>query len=715
MNTDDTPFNDQLALVVDDDAVARLVAAKTMSKLGFSVIEADDGDSALELLDKNHPDIILLDVEMERMNGIETCQQLRQSTDFSDTPIIMMTAHDDAESINRAFQAGATDFTMKPINWTLLRHKIMYVMRNQEVLMELSNAEQISRLGNWRQSANSDTVSMSNGLAILLDISNKNANQLMPYIHPEDRDMVARELDQLDGNKRMSIVHRMICTNDREIVVQHRAQSQINFNGEKKGVLGTIQDVTEKELISRRVYQLAYHDTVTKLFNRSAILEHLTTLAQNPTDPSLQFALLHVDIDNFNRINDSLGPMVGNSLLCAVADRMTNLLNDMGFSFPENFLPAEAIDDRSNLNLLSRLGADEFAVVLVDDWTRKNIEEVGATIAKGLSQCYQIDIRQITITASIGIAVYPEHGTSPEVLNQNAETAMHSVKRSGKNYYKVYDSILSDEAQRKMQLEEKLRIALDKNEFSLYYQPQIDISNLSIVGAEALLRWHSEELGTVSPLEFIPLAEEIGLIIPIGSWVLQTACEQLANWNKIGLRLQRMAVNVSVRQFNQDDFLDEVSRVIQKSGVNPNDLELEITESLLAVDAPSAIRKLENLKNLGVDISVDDFGTGYSSLSYLKKFPIDRLKIDRSFVRDIDHDANDIAITKSIIALARGLSLSVIAEGVETNDHLAKLTELGCDEAQGFLIGKPIPNDEFVDWYENYEKLVQSKLITKAA
>ena len=715
MSNQESMFSKHLALVVDDDLVARTVAIQTMSQLGFEVISADDGDTALQQLAEHNPDIILLDVEMERMGGIEACKQVRQFTAFGNKPIIMMTSHEDAKSIDNAFRAGATDFAMKPVNWALLRHKIKYVMRSQEVLIELRNAEKITGTGNWRQTVNGGKVNISEGLKTLLSLDTDQPVQLMNYVHPADRDWVSQELKQLRSDNRMVLTHRMITAKDQEIIVHHRAQSLNSFNGKSKGLLGTIQNITERETTNKRVRQLALFDQLTQLFNRSASIERLNTLTQSTCNAHQSFALFHIDIDNFKRINDSLGPIVGDKLLRSVAHRLNDILNSMGYAMPQQFVPAEEINERTNLNMLARLSADEFSIILVDRWSDDSLEEVSRTLVWELGEQYKIGIRALTISASIGVAVYPEHGVTTDLLSQNADTAMHSVKLLGKNDYKVYDANLSDVAQQKMLLEEHLRLALDNNEFTLHYQPQIEISGLNVVGAEALLRWSSAELGPVSPADFIPLAEEIGLIVPIGNWVLKTACEQLASWNQRNINVRRIAINISIRQFAQEDFVNQVCSTIESSGVNPADLELEITESLLAVDASTAIDKLKELKRFGVDISVDDFGTGYSSLSYLKKFPIDRLKIDQSFVRDIDHDISDVAITKSIIGLARGLSLSVIAEGVETNEHLAKLTELGCDEAQGYLIAKPIPAEQFEQWLQNYDDSLKSNGMSKVA
>jgi len=704
-------FRNYLALVVDDDLVSKTVATRVMSQLGFEVISADDGEIAIELLDEHSPDIILMDVEMDRMNGIDACRLVRQIPSVNNVPIIMMTSHDDSDSIDIAFQAGATDFATKPVNWTLLKHKIKYVMKSQQTLVELYNAESIAGTGNWRQSIDSNDITISNGLNNLLELQNKTQIKMMDYVHPEDRERVVLELARLTDIENVSLNHRMITACNKEIVVHHRAQSLTDFNGQFTAIMGSIQDITETDKTSKRVLQLAYFDELTQLFNRSALVERLTLLTQEPIESRHEFALLHVDIDNFKRINDSLGSVVGDKLLCRFAKRLTNFLEAKGYVLPKQFLAAEDINTLSNLNTLARLSADEFAIILVDNWNEAKIEALGQYLVSEFTHHYQIDDRKLTISASIGIAIYPEHGESAEILSQNADTALHAVKFQGRNNFKVYDATLSRTAEHRMLLELHLRQALNKDELSLHYQPQINISSGEVVGAEALLRWNSTSLGQISPAEFIPLAEDIGLIVPIGNWVLQTACEQLASWHKQGTNLKRMSVNISVRQFSQEDFVSQVSAAVKQSNINPCDMELEITESLLAVDVSEAIRKLEQLKDLGVAISVDDFGTGYSSLSYLKKYPIDRLKIDQSFVRDIDHDMHDVAITKSIISLASGLSLGVIAEGVETEEHLAKLTELGCEEAQGYLIGRPIPHDHFVDWLQDYEKMLVTRKV----
>jgi len=278
MRNQESTFKNCLALVVDDDMVARTVAIQTMSQLGFEVISADDGDTALEQLAEYNPDIILLDVEMERMDGIETCQQIRQFTAFGNKPIIMMTSHDDAESIDNAFQAGATDFAMKPVNWALLHHKIKYVMRSQEVLIELTNAEKISGMGNWRQDVNGGNVDASKGLKMLLGLELDKPVQLIDYVHPADRNLVSQELEQLGTKDKMSLTHRMITADNQEIIVQHRAQSLTSFNGESKGLLGTIHDITERESTNKKVQQLAFFDPVTQLFNRSATIDRLDIL-----------------------------------------------------------------------------------------------------------------------------------------------------------------------------------------------------------------------------------------------------------------------------------------------------------------------------------------------------------------------------------------------------------------------------------------------------
>ena len=394
------------------------------------------------------------------------------------------------------------------------------------------------------------------------------------------------------------------------------------------------------------------------------------------------------DLDHFKRINETLGHSVGDRLLVAVAERLRQCVRDY-----DAVSRAEAVSSKSGTTL-ARLGGDEFILAMADIERVEDAAKAAQRLIQAMQAPFQMDEHEIVVTASIGISLYPDDGEDAETLLKNADSALYHAKDAGRNNYQFYNQSMNAKAFARLSLEGSLRRALEKQEFLLHYQPQVDARSGAIVGAEALIRWRHPDLGLVSPLDFIPLAEESGLIVPMGEWVLRTACAELKAWQDAGHGMLRMAVNLSGRQFRQQDLVASVQRAMDAAGIDPQTLELEITESVLMQDAAETTRLLDNLKALGVKLSVDDFGTGYSSLSYLKRFPIDALKIDRSFIRDIASDPDDAAITTAILAMAGGLGLEVVAEGVETMEQLGFLRGRNCQMIQGYLFSKPLPSGQ---------------------
>jgi diguanylate cyclase (GGDEF)-like protein len=394
--------------------------------------------------------------------------------------------------------------------------------------------------------------------------------------------------------------------------------------------------------------------------------------------------LLFFDLDRFKTINDSLGHHVGDQLLEAVAERISNHIRDC--------------------DTVARLGGDEFTVVLESLSHVDEVFLVAQKICDMFASPFQLDTQQIFVTASIGITVFPFDDTDAENLLKNADIAMYRAKENGGNTYAFYEPHMDAHATEWLTLENDLRHALERNEFFLCYQPRVDISTGQILSAEALLRWQHPDHGLVSPAEFIPLLEETGLIVPIGEWVIKTACQQSLDWQSRGLPPLRIAVNISPRQFRQNNLIDLLTETLKTTKLDPNALELEITESMLIENVDVAAETLSAAHDLGIHVSVDDFGTGYSSLSYLKRFRISTLKIDRSFVKDITTDPDDAAIASAIVALAQSLDLNVTAEGVETQEQLAFIRQLGCDEAQGYLFSKPLHTRDF-------EKLLEQRTV----
>ena len=421
--------------------------------------------------------------------------------------------------------------------------------------------------------------------------------------------------------------------------------------------------------------RLALQDPLTQLPNRVLLEDRIDQAIAHAERGKSQCAVLFVDLDRFKMVNDSLGHFAGDELLRSVASRLQTLVR------------AE--------DTVSRLGGDEFVILLCDVTGIEDANEVAEKILHGLREPFRIHEQELYVTPSIGISISPLHGDTAQMLITRADAAMYNAKQAGRNNFRLYSSTMSTFFPERLLLENDLRRALGRREFELYYQPKVDIHDNRVVGMEALVRWRHPHRGLLLPDEFIPLAEETGLIVAIGRWVLGEACAQTKAWQADGLQKLQVAVNISGAQFRQRDLLDTVAHALASSGLPPECLEVEITESVVMQNASEAIVTLEKLSQMGVQISVDDFGTGYSSLSYLKRFPIDKLKIDRSFIRDISSDMDDAAIVRATIGLAHNLRLRVIAEGVETEDQLQFLRSLGCDEYQGYYKSKPLNTADF--------------------
>lgn len=458
--------------------------------------------------------------------------------------------------------------------------------------------------------------------------------------------------------------------------------------------IGIQNDITERKSYEAQLEYQATHDALTRLPNRTLFYDRLNQALAHAHRSGQQVAILFVDLDRFKMINDSLGHAIGDVLLQTVAARLKACMREG--------------------DTMARLGGDEFVIVLLEDQLGKWPQElVSSTLAyrilEVLEQPFSLKGRELFISCSIGISLFPGDGEDPQTLLQNADAAMYRAKQQGRNGVQFYTQNMNARALERLELEKDLRYALKRQELELYYQPQVDLEHGQIIGMEVLLRWHHPQRGWVSPAQFIPLAEETGLIVPIGEWVLRTACAQARAWQDQGLPAVCIGVNLSARQFLQVDLIDLVARVLQETGLAPTCLELEITEGLLMQDVERAIDTLGVLRSMGVRLSIDDFGTGYSSLNYLKRFPIDRLKIDKSFVNDIIIDADNAAIVLAVIAMAHSLRLKVIAEGVETETQLAFLRSKNCDEIQGYYFSRPLPATEMAALLGENRKLLLAK------
>jgi diguanylate cyclase (GGDEF)-like protein/PAS domain S-box-containing protein len=444
--------------------------------------------------------------------------------------------------------------------------------------------------------------------------------------------------------------------------------------GTFRGRIWYFRDITERRATEKRIQYLAYYDALTELPQRALLQDRLENALAGARRNGERVALMFLDLDMFKSINDSFGHSFGDSVLKSVANRIKDCVREQ--------------------DTVARVGGDEFIILLsnAEDGTAAAI--AAERIANAINTTFVIQAQSLNLSCSIGVSIFPEHGADSETLIKNADVAMYCAKSDGRNKVRFFTSEMNAEAVELLTMDKNLRLALERKEFFLVYQPQIEIETGKITGLEALIRWHHPELGLVLPGRFISIAENNGLIVPIGEWVLRTACAQARKWQDDGLGAVPVAVNVSAAQFRQEGFTGLIRRVLNETGLSPQCLELELTESLLLSNADVVFETLRDLKSLGLQLAIDDFGTGYSSLSYLKHLPVDKLKIDRSFIREIAVDSDDAAITTAIISMAKSLHLKVIAEGVETEAQMSFLRGHQCDEIQGYYFSKPVPADE---------------------
>jgi diguanylate cyclase (GGDEF)-like protein/PAS domain S-box-containing protein len=667
-------------LVVDDDQLLCHILRDALVTAGFEVNLAADGFSALRSFASAPQDLVLLDLIMPGKDGFETCREIRALPKGQYTPVLMMTALDRTDSIHLAFEAGATDFIAKPLNPELLVHRVRYMLRASQNLNRL--AESQARLKMLKVAVDS----------LPIGITFSDVDGIIIYSNPAEAQMHGYEVDELIGKEA-----RKFSTSDRsrpvgaeqlkELGVWRRESVNIRKNGEKfsaqltsisvrdsesryLGIITTCEDISYRKASEEKIHQLAYYDIVTGLPNRGMFLERLhQTLAQAHRDQD-KVHLIFLDLDNFKDINDTQGHDIGDKLLQSVAERLSACMRDY--------------------DVLARLGGDEFVVVCPSVSTQESVATVVQRIMSIFKDPFEIAGRQLYTSASIGIAVYPDDSQDASTLFRCADTAMYQAKNDGRAQFRFFSAELNQKIMERVALENGLRQGLEKQEFFLHYQPIWDLKTSNMASVEVLLRWQSSDYGLMQPSKFISLLEDSGLINSVGEWVLRTACIQLQKWTIEEHRDLKMAVNISGKQLKHPKFLEMLTTILQETGVDPMNLELEFTESVIMDNSENTVEIFSRLKEIGIQLSIDDFGTGYSSLNYLKHFPIDRIKIDKSFVADVTNNESDAAIVEAIISMAQSLSLRVVAEGVENSDQLNSVAELGCDEVQGYYLAKPM-------------------------
>jgi diguanylate cyclase (GGDEF)-like protein len=671
-------------LIVDDDAGSRLLMRRALERAGFVVSEAADGTAAVAAVETGECNAVLMDVEMPSMNGYDACKAIRARPGGAHLPIMMVTGRDDVASINQSYQVGATDFLAKPINWNLLGHRVQYLVRGGRLVQELEESE-------GRQRAMLDALP---DLLLVVDMQDRIVDRLgFTENHPFLAGGLKHEqkiADFVASDSARAITHALDdcrVRNERTEVefecmregVERRFETRI-VPYDKGRLLLVLRDVTDRHRAANRIRELAFFDPLTQLPNRQYLLQLLEEARREAATTGERFAVVRINIDNFKRINDSIGHGAGDALLQAVASRLGT------------FLKLES--DGAVTMPLARLAGDEFAVAIRHLQSDADVQNAITNITAAFASPYLIRHRDFFVTCTIGIAIFPEHGSFADELLRTAGLALHEARTAGGNRGVIYSEHMRARSIARLELETDLRRALDANELFLVYQPQVEVATGRIASVEALVRWRHPKRGIVPPDEFIPIAEESGLIVPLSDLVMRQALRQISEWWKAGCCDLRVAVNVSGAQFEAPGFPDWVFAHLDEAGLPGACLELEITESLLMVDEAAAALAVRAVRELGVHVAIDDFGTGYSSLAYLKHFPIEALKIDRSFVADLGRDSNDAAICAAIIAMGRQLGLKIVAEGVETQEQLEFLATHGCTLAQGFYIAKPVEAEE---------------------
>lgn len=675
-----------LVLIVDDDPTLRMIARATLEKSGFSVEEAEDGEQALRKFIQHHPSVIMIDVEMPKLNGFEACKRIREDAVGAHIPILITTGLEDIESINRAYSAGATDFLAKPINWSLIPHRIRYVLRASRTYQELRSTE---AKNNALLNAMPDTlfVIRRNGDIVNFLAGNEAATLPEPrgdqlnirqYLPKDIAQLWLESIGKVMSKKSVKQFEFSLDLNDQQYHYELQMVPYLNDLS-----LAIVREITDRKRTEEKVQRLAYYDTLTGLPNRQLFQQHLSEAINHANSTGTKIAALYIDLDNFKRINDTLGHTFGDAVLKTIANRLDQCIRS-------DDCVARADSDEPGMHL-ARLGGDEFVAILKDLESEDDAVAVAERIRSQLCKPVEHLGQEFVVTSSIGVSVYPHDGNDIDTLLKNADVAMYQAKSAGRNSVRFYSGTMSLRSLERLELENELRYAIQRDQLDLHYQPKINLETDELVGVEALLRWHHPERGNIPPSNFIPLAEECGLISSLGEWVLRKACRQVKKWQDHYQQNISIAVNVSSQQFYNTDIADIVLKELYDTGLSPSSLQLELTETILMNDVNETISTLTKLQKAGTSLAMDDFGTGYSSLSYLNRLPIDTLKIDRSFVMGLEVQAENAAICSAIIAMAHALGLVVVAEGVETEAQKDFLLKQNCDQIQGYLISQPVP------------------------
>jgi diguanylate cyclase (GGDEF)-like protein/PAS domain S-box-containing protein len=694
-------------LVIEDDPNAFLLVSERLVQNKnpvFEITRSKHIQSGLERLGQGDIDVVLLDLMLPDSRGIDSFHTVYKG--FPAIPIIILTSVDDDELAAKAISEGAQDYLTKgnfdrellvrSICYAISRHKSQYQLQKYYQENELSRRTLQDKDQRFRSLVSNIPgavyrYSLSTAMEwqmefvsdVIQDICGFPANEFMERkilayfekILPQDLPVLQEAFQKaVHEGGAFSVDYRIRHSNGDFRWVHDQGRAVRDSDGKVVCVDGVVSDTTERTQEKERFTRLLSYDALTNLPNRELFSDRLNQSIQQVRRKKETGAVLALDLDHFKRINDTLGHSIGDQLIKAVSARLLKTFYDS--------------------DTVTRISGGTFVILLPRIARADDAENAANKILTAFKTPFHIGEHELYTSCSLGIALFPNDGETSDILIKNADAAMHIAKERGKDCFQLYSSSIANNSFERLVLENSLRRALDRNEFRLHYQPMLDLRTGKPVGVEALIRWQHPDLGFIPPMEFIPIAEETGLIHPIGEWVMKTACAQKRIWDQAGFKFLRLSVNLSARQFHYANLVDMIGGITKKSGVDPRDLDLELTESTIMDQLGDTIATLRKLKEMGARISIDDFGTGYSSLMYLKTFPIDIIKIDRSFVKDMTTDPDDKAITQAIISMAHSLKLAVVAEGVETQEQLGILKSQGCDIIQGYLFSKPISADE---------------------
>ncbi|WP_017708715.1 putative bifunctional diguanylate cyclase/phosphodiesterase [Pseudomonas syringae] len=681
-------------LIVDDDVHVRDLLEVLLQNQGYETLTAESGEQALAMVDERAPDLILLDIMMPGMDGYEVASVLKAGKGTANIPIIMLSALDEQGARLSGLEAGAEEYLSKPVEsaelWLRVRNLLRLkafgdYLKSHSMILEDQLQQRTIDLERFRtvMDASEDAIFLINRNTMSLIEFNRRACQLLGYTAEELAHKTPAELGET-SMENLEVVYDQIIAgkgpsepletqirdkSGRDVEVEiHR---QAYRTGEDWVIVGIVRDITQRKESDQRLLTMAHYDTLTGLPNRDLFFTSLQMGLTQAAVSRWKLATLTVNLDGFKNINETWGHVLGDQVLLEVSHRLSECINAS--------------------DTLGRVDGDQFALILMIRVGQPDTRQTLERIRKALRVPFMVEGQSIVMTASIGIALYPEDGEDARELVRHAYTAMNSAKKIGPDTYRFYTAQMNADVSARLDLEAALRDAVEKQAFEIVYQPKLNLVTGRICGLEALLRWPRPGQQGVSPAVFVPVLESLGLIGEVGNWVVDRVCAQIAHWQRTGLGLFQVAVNVSGQQISNSSLVADIRQALTSHRVAPQWLEVELTESSLMENTSHTIATLETLRANGVSISIDDFGTGYSSLAYLRRFPIDKLKIDIAFIREVTSNPQDAAIARAIIELAHSLGLKVIAEGVETPEQLAFLRDNQCDQIQGYLISKPLP------------------------